>query len=361
MKRRDFMLKGITGTSAIGMAGCSSMVRKQIELKSKMAEHSFEITHPKPSGGTMPMGEIGTTGIKVSKFGYGSHMPKELVPYEKERQVMIREAYDLGITLFDVYDHSELYQFEPMGRHLAPMINDVVISIYMANYEGRTVEQEIERDLRLFGRDYIDMVRFICWSPDNENWDYWEKLLRLKEKGYIRAVGAPIHFLKEIEYVLEHVPIDFVIFTYNFYHNILFHGKFPGDFNPLARRLREKGIGVITMKPFGTDWFVNPLIAAAKELDESGEISLPRAALRYIINSGLNPDTTLGGMYNLDHVYENVGAYYNPKMTSEEKKLLKKLRKVAKVSANAWMPDHYKFLEQWAADITDDEKLYDSV
>ena len=79
--------------------------------------------------------------------------------------------------------------------------------------------------------------------------------------------------------------------------------------------------------------------------------------LRYIINSKLSPDTTLGAMYNLDHVYENVVAYYNPKMSREEKKLLKNLRKLAKVSSSAWMPDYYKFLEKLAPDTPDGNEI----
>ena len=45
--------------------------------------------------------DLGTTGIKVSKFGFGSHMRKDIVPFDTERERMIREAHDLGITLFE--------------------------------------------------------------------------------------------------------------------------------------------------------------------------------------------------------------------------------------------------------------------
>ena len=107
------------------------------------------------------------------------------------------------------------------------------------------------------------------------------------------------------------------------------------------------------MKPFGSDWFVNSLIKAAETLDETHEISLPQAALRHIINSGLNPDATLGGMYMLDHVYENVLAYYSTEMSDEEEKLLDKLRTVARVSVSACLPDYYRFLGEWAPDLPD--------
>ena len=71
-------------------------------------------------------------------------------------------------------------------------------------------------------------------------------------------------------------------------------------------------------------------------------------ALKYVINSKVNPDTTLTGMYNLNDIYENVAAYYNPAMTKEEKKLLEQVEKVAKTKSAAWLPNHYKWLDNWA-------------
>lgn len=365
MRRRDFLKKGMAGTAALTAAGCSTFGGRKIPIKSDMVtDVDFTVTFPKPKGGVIPMGEIGTTGIKVSKFGFGSHMSQEILPFTEERKTMIREAYDLGVTLFDVYEKEwNIYQYEPMGRYLAPMINDVVISIIMVPFDGRTYEQELERTLRLFGRDYIDMVRLyvdLRLTPESEQWGYWEKIIKLKEKGYIRAVGYAIHYAGDADLV-ENLPIDYVIFPYNFYHNLLMNGKFSSDYEPFAARLRQKGIGVVTMKPFGTDWFIKPLIRAARELDETGEISLPQAALRYILNSDIKPDTTLGGMFTLNHVYENIPAYYNPKMTAEEKKLIKKMRKVLQVSADAWMPEYYNFLKELAPDIPDEENINDTV
>ena len=350
MKRRDFIIRGTTGTAALGISGCSVMHGKKITLERNYAEHSFIVTQPKPSGGTMPMGELGTSGIKVSNFGFGAHMPKELVPFEKEREKMIREAFDLGVTMFDVYDHGAALQWEPMGRHLAPILYDVVISLNMVPPRGLTCEQEIERGLRLFNRDYIDMWRTNSWTPDGSGrkWEWWDTLIKYKEKGHIRAIGCAIHTPKDIEQVLKSIPIDYVILPFNFYHNLLHQGTSAGSFDQLAKKLRDRGIGIVAMKPFGTDWYVTPLIEAAKQLDETGEISLPQAMLRYIINSDLNPDIILGGMFRLDHVYENMVAFYNPEMSDEEMKLLMKLRKVTAIASAGWLPDHYRFLDTWA-------------
>jgi aryl-alcohol dehydrogenase-like predicted oxidoreductase len=331
---------------------------QKIAIERKYSGHSFEVTHPKPSGGSMLMNELGTTGIKVSKFGFGAHMPKELVPFENERERMIREAHDLGVTMFDVYNHSAARQWEPMSRHLAPIKNDVVVSLNMVPGKGQTAEQEVERALRLFNKGHIDMFRTNSWDPANggderprgRKWEWWDTLVKYKEKGHIRAIGTAIHSPQDIEEVLKSIPIDYVIFPYNFYHNLRHQGVSAGNYDSLEKRLRDKGIGVIGMKPFGTDWFVTPLIEAARQLDETGEISLPQAMLRHIIHSEVNPDIILGGMFRLDQVYENIEAFYRPEMTDEEKKLLKKLRNVTEIASAEWLPDHYRFMDDWAPD-----------
>ncbi|MBN1293651.1 MAG: aldo/keto reductase [Candidatus Latescibacteria bacterium] len=362
MKRRNFIAQGAAGAVGLGFTGCSVLKRKTA-VKTELSPMAFEKKVPKPVG-TMPMGEIGKTGIKVSKFGFGSHMRQDIVEYEKEREWMIREAYDLGVNFFDVYDYEQkCFQYEPMGRFLAPIINDVVISISILPWEGRTLEEEFEHDLKLFRRDYIDMVRIHSYAPEESNWYQWEKLFKYKEQGKIHAVGIPIHFLDHLEKPLEEYPLDYVIFPFNYYHNWtwLHKGMKLSNFDSLVPKLRAKGVGVITMKPFAGDHLITPFRRMAAQYDVTGEINLAKASLRYVINSGMDIDTTLGGMYYPYHVYENVDAYFNPEMTDEERKVLKKIREKAKVVAYDLLPDHYKFLERWAPDSWDDSDLFERV
>jgi hypothetical protein len=86
-------------------------------------------------------------------------------------------------------------------------------------------------------------------------------------------------------------------------------------------------------------------------------VNLAQACLRYIINSGLKPDATLGGMYYPYQVAENVAAYYNPKMNDAERAVLSKIRKKAKIVAERSLPPHYRFLQAWAPESHDDEDL----
>ena len=234
---------------------------------------------PKPYG-VMPMAELGSTGIEVSKLGFGSHIHRKFLKYKKEREWMVREAYDLGINFFDIYDvEGRHFQYEPMGRYLRPMINNVVISVTMHPFKGLTIEEEIERDLRLIGRDYIDLMRIHAWedsqdehvlkSQSGHRWEWWEKLFRFKEKGYIRAVGVPLHKCEHLVQPLAGFPIDFVMLPFNFYHN--WYMMKAHDYRSTIDELSRKGIGIITMKPFLGDRLATPFHAMASQLDSSGE------------------------------------------------------------------------------------------
>jgi len=108
------------------------------------------------------------------------------------------------------------------------------------------------------------------------------------------------------------------------------------------------------MKPFASEWFIPHLLKVSKTIDKTGNISLGSTMLKWIVNSNQKPDTTLGGMYSIDEVYDNIGAYYNPKMTVEGKQHLDKLKSVCKIIAEQVLPDHYRFLDDWAPNFEDE-------
>jgi len=169
----------------------------------------------------------------------------------------------------------------------------------------------------------------------------------------IRAVGAPIHDMEHADMLIGKVPIDYILLPYNFYHNICWIEEKEDDFEALPARLRQNGIGVLTMKPFAGDYLVQPFIDVARRLTRAEDVSLPRAALKYVINSGVKPASTFTGMYDLHHLYENVGAYFDPGMSDEERGLLDTIRETAVRSSQALLPDHYKWLDKWAPEHRD--------
>ena len=110
---------------SMGIAGCGAVTQKKMPLYRELAPFT-----PRPRGGSMPMTELGKTGIKISKMTFGSHIRAEMTTYYKQREYMIHEAFDLGINVFDVYDEEKgsslepSMQYEPLGRQIAPFKND---------------------------------------------------------------------------------------------------------------------------------------------------------------------------------------------------------------------------------------------
>ena len=107
MKRREFIVQSAACAAGATLGGCSSLRQGRVEIKQDLALFTTETSLPKPSGGTMPMREIGKTGIKVSQLGFGSHIRRDMISFFNERQKIIRESYDLGINLFDVYEYAQ--------------------------------------------------------------------------------------------------------------------------------------------------------------------------------------------------------------------------------------------------------------
>ncbi len=305
-----------------------------------------EATH-----GSILTTELGTTGIMVSKFGFGSHVNS--AHRGSVREKIIRTAFDYGVNTFDVYDvESSHNQYEPMGRYLAPVIQDSVISISLCPAAGLSPEEEIDRARQLFGKDCIDMVRMHLWAPDhsdfNLEWWMWEELFRLRDLGKIGAVGIPVHQMSDLEMTLQEYPddLDYVIFPYNFYHNIGWPYDLYPEWPTFPQELRDRGIGVISIKPFAGDYFVGTLKEAAASINP--DLSFNQAALRYVINSGLEPDSTFTGMNAFTEFTENIRAYHEPEMSDDDVALLEDVKAVAEKTAHAVLPDHYRFLDDWA-------------
>ncbi|MDP2983956.1 MAG: aldo/keto reductase [Candidatus Latescibacter sp.] len=346
MKRRDFFKCGAVGIMGVTLGDSSIAETEKITLWKELTAF-----YPKPKGGHMPMKELGKTGIKVSRLTFGSHIRAEMRKYDYQREYMMHEAHDLGVNVFDVYDQEEgvstggSYQYEPLARQIKPFKNEALVSISFRPYEGRTDEQELERDLKIFDRDAIDLVR-ILRQPESP---IWGKLIKWKEQGKIRAFGAPVHDMSHIDMLVGKVPLDYILFPYNFYHNICWLEEKEDDFESVPERLRKNGIGVVVMKPFAGDYLATPFIEVARRLRKTEDIDFCQAAIRYVLNSKVDPDTMFVGMYNLYHLYDNVAAYYDPGMSKEERQLLDDMQKtIVRSNTKAWLPDHYQWLDNWA-------------
>ena len=153
---------------------------------------------------------LGDTGIRVSPIGLGTvkfgrdkglKYPNRFnLPFDSAIVALFEEAKTLGINFIDTapaYGTSE----ERIGK-LLPNRQDWIIGTKVGeefgangshfDFSGNHTRKSIERSLRRLRTNYLDLVLIHSNGDDIEileKTDCLETLMRMKEKGLIRAVG----------------------------------------------------------------------------------------------------------------------------------------------------------------------------
>lgn len=177
---------------------------------------------------------LGNTGIEVSCLGLGTvkigrnqdvKYPSGFsLPSDEEVSTLIAHAKNLGINFIDTapaYGSSE----QRLGRLLNERQDWIICSKVgeeftagksYFDFSAEHTQRSVERSLRDIGTDYLDIVLIHSDGQDLkilESSDCPETLLRLKEKGLIKAVGMSS---KTVEGGMKAVEIlDVVMATYN--------------------------------------------------------------------------------------------------------------------------------------------------
>lgn len=177
---------------------------------------------------------LGNTGIEISCLGLGTvkigrnqevKYPSGFsLPTDDEVSALLRQTKELGINFLDTapaYGSSE----QRLGRLLEDR-QDWIICTKVGeefttgksyfDFSAEHTRRSIERSLRNIGTDYLDIVLIHSDGQDRkilESSDCPEALLRLKEKGLIKAIGMST---KTIEGGMKAADmLDLVMVTYN--------------------------------------------------------------------------------------------------------------------------------------------------
>ncbi|MCE5252050.1 aldo/keto reductase [bacterium] len=329
MKRRSF-LKGISAASTtLSFTGCSIIPgRKSKKFKLK---------------GEVPKRTLGKTGIEVSVLGFGSHLKKELIANPEYRDRMIKLGFEGGINIFDVYEDGGFKQFKPMGKSLRGVRKDAVVSLCIERATDK-MQDEIDGALTDFITDYIDLYRL--YAVDDERYTILEKN---KKAGKIRAIGVVAHdeptMMKYIDRYGD--TLDYVMIIYNFHHNSGFSSKnYPdNDYSSLIPRCESLNLGILGIKPMGSDAMIE--LASKKGFFKDKKAHIAQAMLRHVYNTK-EIDATMPAMNTIEEVITNLESAYNPALSQYEISLLNKLSAAAASTRGAYLPDNYKWLENWA-------------
>lgn len=230
---------------------------------------------------------IGKTGMSASIIGLGAeHLDNR--SYEVCEEV-IQTALECDINIIDVFMPGTTVR-ENISKALKGRRKEVLLQGHIGSVDIReqydrtrdvpTCRKYFENLLHSFNTDYIDfgMMFFIDTEEDFKGafeTEYIDYVLKLKQEGKIRAIGASSHNPEMAARIVETGTIDLLMFSTNLAYDMLpsdiyvpsLIGKKINDdqlhgIDPKRAYLYElcenKGIAITTMKTLGAGKLLSP-------------------------------------------------------------------------------------------------------
>ncbi len=216
---------------------------------------------------TGEMRPLGRTAIEVSAVGIGtwaigSGWGRQS---EEESVAALHRALDLGCRLIDTaqaYGNGRSEQviarvFKERGERV-PVATKVPpmdlnwettpgVTKIRDKYPARYIVERCEVSLRNLQTDCLDIYQFHTWSPDwNEETEWYETMLKLRDQGKIRAIGISVHDTRpdEANGAIAAGHVDSVQLVYN-----ILDQRPRTQVFPLAR---QHGVGILARVPLAS-------------------------------------------------------------------------------------------------------------
>jgi aryl-alcohol dehydrogenase-like predicted oxidoreductase len=196
--------------------------------------------------------ELGRTGLKVSRVGYGTAPLGDMFGTNDEEAALASayRALDLGINFFD---SSPFYGAGLAEQRLGTVIRgrreQVVIGTKAGRYgpaefdfSAERIRKGLETSLRLIGTDYVDLlqlhdVEFV--DLDGPIGEGYQELVRQRDAGKCRFIGMTGYPTAMTRRVMAECDLDVVL---SYAHSTLLDESLAAEVQPLAT---ERGVGVI--------------------------------------------------------------------------------------------------------------------
>ncbi len=195
---------------------------------------------------------LGNSGIRVSRLCFGT---LTMAPMQKNKTLsecrdVYAKALDLGINFFDTAD---LYQNYHQLRLAVEMKPDIIIATKSYDYCAEGVAKSLNKALHELNRDYIDI--YMLHEQESRHtfrghYEAIEYLLKMKEKGIIRAFGISTHRVEAVRDSLHFSEIDIVFPIIN-YTGIGIEDGSRKDMEEAVNLAHSAGKGIMGMKPLG--------------------------------------------------------------------------------------------------------------
>ncbi len=213
------------------------------------------------------MREIGKTGMMVQPLSFGASSLGGVFHGIKESEAIeaVHVAVDGGMNFIDVSPYYGHYKAETvLGKALREIPRDKYLlstkvgrygkdGVNTWDYSGKRATESVYESMERLGIDHIDLINvhdieFQAALPGGLQKvcdETLPALVELREKGIVSHVGITDLQLKNLKWVIEHVPAGTVESILNFCHYCLCDDELIDylDF------FEERGIGVINASP----------------------------------------------------------------------------------------------------------------
>jgi uncharacterized protein len=256
----------------------------------------------------MKYNQFGNSGCQVSHLGLSTkHLPVDengAIIYEKAVK-LIRKALDAGINVIDTHPNfcsggSEIaigtaIKGYDRGKFFISTKNPIKDDLGPGMSWSDRVQQSLER----MHTDYVDfyLIDALCLSSFVQKMPLFIKeVFKMKEEGLIRHLGfSTIDVVEHVEEFIDSGEFELIM--------VPFHLTDPRYVEILAQA-REKGMGTMTVSPFGGGMHRYPHditeLLGAKTPEQAIDVSL-----RFALGND-NVDVVFSGMESESEVETNV-------------------------------------------------------
>ena len=201
---------------------------------------------------------LGKTGLEVSEVGFGA-IPIIRLSFDEAVRVL-RRALDRGVTFYDtahmyVDSEAKIWQAFDGRRH------QVVLASKTAKRDRQGAREDLELSLRRLRTDYLDLYQFHMVSQEKDLEAITgpngalETVVEAQKQGLIRHLGVTSHSLEMAIKLVQTGLFSTIQFPFNFVEEAA-----AEQLHPLAR---DRGLGVLAMKPFCGGLVENARVAFA--------------------------------------------------------------------------------------------------
>ena len=245
---------------------------------------------------------LGNTGIKAVRMGFGG------IPIQRVSETQAVEVVSYALHKgMDFIDTSRMYSTSEgrIGKALKETDKKVAVATKSFNRSADGIQKDVEISLKKLQRDYIDLYQChgisseaeysLVTSPNGA----LHGLIKAKEQGLIGHIGVTGHSLDVLAKIVDDGLFETIMVCYSFLE--------PAAKEKVIPKAREKGIGIIAMKPFS-----------------GGVIEAPEVALKWVFSF---PDIlVIAGVEEKKLIDQNWKAFHGSyELTDAEKQKIEEI------------------------------------